>query len=82
MNLDSMVNHIRTKGGNKPNQNSEVFHPSNMYAGGGGRRKGIPSKNLKKKNLHESPTTKKEAWHLVGIGICTRHILLRVCYSG
>lgn len=51
MNLDLMVNHIRTKGGNKPNQNSEVFHPSNMYAvGGGGRRKGIPSKNLKKKS--------------------------------
>lgn len=39
MNLDLMVNYIRTKGGNKPNQNSEVFHPSNMYAGGGDLKK-------------------------------------------
>lgn len=34
MNLDLMVNHMRTKGGNKSNQNSEVFYFSNMCTGG------------------------------------------------
>lgn len=38
MNLDLMVNHMRTKGGNKSNQNSEVFYLSNMYAEGKDRK--------------------------------------------
>lgn len=38
MNLDLMVNHMRTKGGIKSNQNSEVFYLSNMYVEGKDRK--------------------------------------------